>query len=198
VTTQENPTTEAGTVEASQQSTDTTPTNEVDVQKLIEERDKWQHFARVHEDKWKALSQETEELRRANLSEADRAIADAEARGRQAAAAEFGGTLAEAELRTQAALAGAEIPETVSQYLDINRFVGSDGMPDKAAIASFVSSLSPAPKQPRFPQNVGIGPQGGGTGVPQLTREDLPRMTAEQINQAREEGRLNSLLYGEP
>jgi hypothetical protein len=167
----------------------------VDVDALIADRDKWKSFARTHEDKWKAAAKDLADLRNANLPDSEKAIAEAEARGRQAALAEVSGTLAEAELRTQAALAGAEIPDAVSQYLDVARFTGPDGTPDTAAIATFVASLTP--KGPKFAQNVGIGPQGTGAGISQLTREDLARMTPGQINMARDEGRLDSLLYGE-
>lgn len=188
---------EAGTVEENPQNVVTPPTEEVDVEALIAERDKWKSFARKHEDSWKTASQELDELRRAGLSDAEKAIADAEARGRQAALSDVGSTLAEAELRVQASLAGVEVPESVAQYLDVTRFIGTDGSPDKTAIAAFVSGLAPADKGPKFPQNVGIGPQGGGSGIPQLTREDLARMTPAQVNAAREAGQLNTLMFGE-
>jgi hypothetical protein len=192
---EQNSVPEAGTVEENKQSNDTTPTN--DVEKIIEERDKWQHFARVHEDKWKTLSKELDDLRKASLPDSERAIEEAKEKARTETLAEVGSRLANAELRAAAAAAGVEIPDTVSQYLDVSRFIGDDGNPNAEAISTFVASL-PQPKAPKFPQNVGIGPQGSGSGIPQLTREDLARMTPTQINEAREAGRLNSLLYGEP
>ncbi|MEU7863491.1 hypothetical protein [Nonomuraea sp. NPDC049141] len=187
------PTPEAATVE--EPKIETQPET-VDVEKLIADRDKWKSFARKHEDAWKTSTQELDALRKANLPDAERAIAEAKEKARSETLAEIGSRLATAELRAAAAWAGVEIPETVSQYLDASRFIGENGDPDAQAISAFVASLQPT--GPKFPQNVGIGPQGSGAGISQLTREDLARMTPDQINAAREDGRLNSLLYGEP
>jgi uncharacterized protein YfcZ (UPF0381/DUF406 family) len=193
---EQNPTPEAGTVEENKQNIETTATNEVDVKKLMEERDKWQHFSRLHEDKWKTLSKELDDLRKANMPDTERAIEEAKEKARNETLAQVGSRLATAELRAAAAAAGVEIPDSVSQYLDVTRFIGEDGNPNTEAISTFVASLQP--KAPKFPQGLGIGPQGSGSGVPQLTREDLSRMTTAEINKARDEGRLNLLLYGEP
>ncbi|MFC4116465.1 hypothetical protein [Nonomuraea zeae] len=186
------PTPEAGKVE--EPKNETQPET-VDVDALIAERDKWKTFARTHEDRWKTASKELDDLRKASLPDAERVIEEAKEKARSETLAEVGSRLATAELRAAAAAAGVVIPDTVTQYLDVSRFIGDDGNPNADAISSFIASL-PQPKAPKFSQNVGIGPQS--SGVSQLTREDLGRMTPDQINKARDEGRLNSLLYGEP
>jgi hypothetical protein len=171
-----------------------THTEEVDVEALIKERDKWRAMSRKHEENWKTATQERDELRKAGLSEAERALADAVEKARSEAYSEVGSRLAAAELRAAAAAEGIEIPETVAQFLDVSRFIGPDGSPDTGAITSFIDSMKP--QGPKFAQNVGVGPQGG-SGVSRLTREDLSRMSPQQINEARKEGRLNHLLLGE-
>ena len=94
--------------------------------------------------KWERQSRESQaklrEYEREKLPEAERAAADAEERGRQAATAEFGKRLATSEIRAAAADAGADLAG-VFDYLDLARFVGEDGEPDAKAITAFVAGL---------------------------------------------------------
>lgn len=93
-----------------------------------------------------AAKTELEKQQRAAMTDAERAVSEAEERGRTAAAAEFGGELA----RTQFdALAGRRNPDfdTVKalEYVDLTKFLGEDGRPDAKAITAAVERLVPAP-----------------------------------------------------
>jgi hypothetical protein len=97
--------------------------------------------------KWETRSKENhqaktelEKQRQAAMTDAERAVSEAEAKGRTAATAEFGKRLATSEIRTAAAVAGADLAG-VFDYLDLSRFVGEDGEPDEKAIKAFVDGL---------------------------------------------------------
>jgi hypothetical protein len=80
-----------------------------------------------------------EEQRQASMTEAERAVAEAERRGRTTAASEYGQRLATSEIRALAATEGADLTG-VFDYLDLNRFV-VDGEPNTEAISQFVAGL---------------------------------------------------------
>ncbi|MFE0151394.1 hypothetical protein ACFWY5_29905 [Nonomuraea sp. NPDC059007] len=156
------------------------------------EVEKWKALSRKWEDRAKNSAKELDEIKRASLTDAERALEDAKAAAKAEALAEFGGKLAEAELRTQAARAGVELPDSISRFVNVSALLDDSGQPNAAAISEFVSTL--APVTPAFP-NVGVGPQNnGGGGVPQLTYDDIRRMSPYEIDKARVEGRLNALL----
>lgn len=97
--------------------------------------------------KWETRSKENhqaktelEKQRQAAMTDAERAVADAEAKGRTAATSEFGKRLATSEIRAHAADAQADLAG-VFDYLDLSRFVGEDGEPDDKAIKAFVAGL---------------------------------------------------------
>lgn len=108
----------------------------------------WKAEARKWETRAKengAAAKELEKQRQASMTEAEKAVAEAETRGRTAASQDFGKRLA----RTQFdALAGRRNPDVstddVLEYVDLGRFVGEDGEPDSKAIASAVERLVPA------------------------------------------------------
>lgn len=80
---------------------------------------------------------------KAAMSDQERAITEAEQRGRSVALQSAGSRLAKAELR--AAAAGQVSPEALDgflEYADLSRFVGEDGEPDSKAIAAAVKKLS--------------------------------------------------------
>lgn len=94
----------------------------------------------------KALERELEQVRTANLSEAERAVAEAEARGRASALTDMGKRLARSEFATVAARRNAEFDTAGAlELLDLSRFVGDDGEPNVTAITSAVERLVPLP-----------------------------------------------------
>ncbi len=95
----------------------------------------------------KALERELEDLRKSSMSEAEKAVAEAEARGRAEAAQGYGKRLATADIKAEAATAGADLTG-VFDYLDLGRFVTEDGEPDEKAIKAFVGGL---PKKDQAP-----------------------------------------------
>lgn len=97
---------------------------------------KWEQRAKENGTK----ANEFDKQRKAAMTEAERAVAEAEERGRTAAASDFGKRLATSEIRAVAADAGADLAG-VFDYLDLTRFVGEDGEPDAKAITAFVGGL---------------------------------------------------------
>lgn len=108
----------------------------------------------------KALEREIAQLRTANLSEAEKAVAEAEARGRTAAITEFGERLVRSNFIAEAARRNPEFDAaSVLDDLNLRRFVGDDGEPDTDAITKSVERLIPAGGGPRF-GNADQGPRG--------------------------------------
>lgn len=109
----------------------------------------WKAMARQWEKRAKENNKaqdELEKLRAASMSEQEKAVKEAEAKGRTAAAAEYGRKLATAELRAAAAAAGVALDD-IAEYLDVSRFVGEDGEVDTKAIKTAVTrfaKLAPA------------------------------------------------------
>ena len=163
-----------------------------DVAALQAEIDKWKAHSRKNEDRFKSTSVELETLRQSQMSDNEKAIEAAKAEGRNAALAEVGTRLVDAELRAQAAAAGVDLPS--AEYLNMSRFLGADGSVDADAVRAFITSTPKA--APAFKQGIGLGRQGA-PGANQLTRADLSRMTPSEINAARRAGHLDALLRGE-
>lgn len=138
----------------------------------------WKTEARKWEKRAKDNNTELEKLRTANMSEQEKAIAEAEKKGRTAAASEYGQKLAAAEFRAAVAAAGIDLGEA-AEYIDVTRFVGEDGEVNVAAIKSAVtkfSKLAPA----KGPGRSG-GDLGGGSG-------HQPPTLDQQIAQAKADG----------
>ncbi|MFI6052783.1 hypothetical protein ACIBCO_22210 [Streptomyces violascens] len=166
-----------------------------DTAALTAEVAKWKALSRKNETAFKAADKQLTDFRQASMTEQERAIEAARAEARTAALSEVGSQLVAAELRAEAASTGATLP--AADYLNLARFLGEDGQLDTNAISSFVTSLSPStPQQPEYDQDAGLGRQGTSQ-AGQLTRSDLSRMTASQINAARSKGHLDALMRGE-
>jgi len=123
--------------------------------------------------KWETRSKENhqaktelEKQRQAAMTDAERAIAEAEAKGRTAAATEFGKELAQTQFD---ALAGRRNPSfdtaKALEYVDLGKFLGDDGRPDTKAIQAAVERLVPEAQDgtPSFdggPRTPAAAPQG--------------------------------------
>lgn len=91
----------------------------------------------------RAAQSELEKVRKAGLTEQEKAVAEAEQRGRSAALASTGARLARAEFR--AAAAGQVDKETLDAYLedvDLSKFLSEDGEPDTKAIEGRIKKLA--------------------------------------------------------
>jgi hypothetical protein len=136
----------AGTTETdntgSQQSGDSTAEapkfTQADLDRIVSER-----IARE-----KAKTADYADLKKkaaAAMSETERAVADAEQRGRSAALGEVGTRLARAEFRAAAAgVISTEALDGFLEYVDLKRFVTEDGEPDTKAISAAIKKLTPA------------------------------------------------------
>ncbi|WKK23038.1 hypothetical protein QZH56_30515 [Streptomyces olivoreticuli] len=141
---------------------------------------------------YETLSQELNSFRQTSAADKEAAVEAARQDGRTSAMAEITDRLVHAELRAHAATAGVELP--AQDFLRLDAFVGEDGAPDTGLIGDFVSSLPAPVRTPAFAQGLGLGRQGG-PAADQLSREDLSRMSSREINEARQAGKLNALLY---
>jgi hypothetical protein len=94
----------------------------------------------------KAKDAELEKQRQASMTEAEKAVAEAETRGRTTALTEFGKELAQTQFD---AAAGRRNPgfDTAKalEFVDLAKFLGDDGRPDPKAIAAAVERLVPEP-----------------------------------------------------
>lgn len=133
------------TTEATEQQQETSATGEEslgDAGKQALDRMKAERNEAAREAK--ALRAELEAAKKATMSETEKAIAEAEAKGRSNATAEFGKRLAKAALDTAAARRNPDFDTAALEYVDLSRFVGDDGEPDTKAIAAAVERLVPA------------------------------------------------------
>lgn len=112
------------------------------VEELTKEARKWETRSKENHQ----AKTELEKQRQAAMTDAERAVAEAESRGRTAAATEFGKELAQTHFD---ALAGRRNPDfdtsQALEYVDLGKFLGEDGRPDQKAIQAAVERLVPAP-----------------------------------------------------
>jgi len=141
----------------------------------------WKAEARKWEQRAKengAAAKELEKQRQASMTEAEKAVADAETRGRTAAASEFGKRLARTEFD---ALAGRRNPDfdtaSALEYVDLGRFIGEDGEPDTKAITAAVARLVPEPAggTPSFDGGARQAPPPASESMSQLIRRQAGR-----------------------
>lgn len=106
---------------------------------------------RAAESKLSALEKE-------HMSETEKAIAKAKDEGRQEALQAAGRRLAAAEFKASAAGRIGD-PDAALEVLDLTKFVGEDGEPDKAAITRVVDRLAAAMPPAPAPGRVPSGPR---------------------------------------
>lgn len=182
-----------GNAGGSGQTTGNTSNNPVVDQ--ASEVDKWKALSRKNENELEKARKELDQLRKASMSDSEKAIQEAKEEGRKAALSEVGGRLAEAEIKASAASQGRKVPDGFEKFLDMNSFMADDGTVNAETVSAFINSLPVVDTGPKFPQGVGLGHQGEG-GVSQLSYEQMQSMTPEEIVKARKEGRFDALLNG--
>lgn len=169
------PTTEPTTTPATEPvATEPQKTPEELVAELTAERDKWKALSKKNEDNFKAASKERDDLKASQMTDAEKAIEQAKQEARQATLSEVGTELVTAEMAIQAATAGVTLPP--AEYLNVAKFLGEDGRPNKDAVKTFVESLPKAKEE--FPNLQGAGKQTGG--APEITTMD-PNELADLI-----------------
>lgn len=107
----------------------------------------------------KEAAKAAEKARLGAMSETERAVAEAEARGRSAVLVEYGQRLARAEFVAAAARRNSEYDAAaVLDDLNLGKYVTDDGDPDVVGIAKAVERLIPgAPSNPRPAGNADLG-----------------------------------------
>ncbi|MEU0912139.1 hypothetical protein [Streptomyces althioticus] len=158
-----------------------------------QETDKWKGLSRTNEDRWKTASQERDQLKQSQMTDAEKAIEEAREQARREALTEVGTDLVDAELRAQAAAAQVQLPDP--KFINTGSLLDANGRPDKDAISQFVSSL-PKPQAKGYSQDLGLGRQGGNGSPGALTREEYNALSREERKKAREDGRVRSALLG--
>lgn len=163
------------------------------------ELDKWKAMARKHEDRAKANAaavKELETLKASMMTDQEKAIAEAVAKARADVMGEVGATLVESAFKAAAAGRSLDV-DTILDGLDRSRFLADDGKPDTARIAAWVDKLAPAStSEPAKPKDMGQGARRSDGKAPITDRAQLKHMTAQEIEQARMEGRLDQLMRG--
>lgn len=145
------------------------------IAELTAERDKWKALSRQNEDNFKTASRERDELKASQMTDAEKALEAARTEGRNSALSEISKDLITAELRIQAATAGATLPDF--KFLNLDQLKGEDGRPNPDAVKSFIETLPKAKEE--FPDLQGAGKQTGG--APEITTMD-PNELADFIS----------------
>lgn len=181
---------------AEQQPSTEAPDTGGEVKDWEAEARKWQAQSRKHEKEWKKFSKELDDARQAQMSETEKAVADAEARGRASAVKDVGQRLAAAEIK--AALTGVvSDPSTLIEDLNLARYVTDDGEVDAEAVAALkakIQGLNPQAKpagegqqkpdpgqRPR--ESMGSVPLPGGDRI-QIDESGDPRELAKRIKRS--------------
>ncbi|MFB7617820.1 hypothetical protein [Kitasatospora sp. NPDC056181] len=131
----------------------------------------WKAHAREWEKRAKAnagAAEELEKLRKASLTEQEKAVDAARTEGRTAAAQEYGAKLAAAEFRAAVSTAGLTLGDA-ADLIDTSRFVTDTGDVDTKAIEAAVKKLGTL--APRGPGRSGGDMSGGTGGGPTLDQQ---------------------------
>lgn len=157
------------------------------------EAEKWKALSRKHENANSQAIKELESIRTSQMSDSEKAISEAEKRGREAMMKELGGQIAEAKLRAAATGKVADV-DALIELVDVSKFVTAEGVDDSAIAATIDRFSKVAPAQSAAPKfgAVELGPQGDRPR--QLGESDLARMTPEQIVEARKSGQFDEIL----
>jgi len=179
------------TTEATE-TVETTDASEMDLLKA--EVDKWKSLSRKNEQQAKsnmAAAKELEEIKKSQLTDTEKLVEQTKSETALAVRREFATKLVDAELKAQ--LSGRVIDSGALLSFDKSSFVQDDGNIDSDAIQSWVEAHS---KQSETPApDLGQGNRGKNPSKAQIrSREELANMSPEEILQARNEGRLDTLM----
>lgn len=104
---------------------------------------KWEQRAKDNKGKASDFDRQLKE----RMSESEKAVAEAEQRGRTAAVQQYGNRLARTEFDALAARRNPDFKTNdVLEYVDLSRMIGEDGEPDTKALRAAVERLVPAPQ----------------------------------------------------
>lgn len=183
---------ETEVTETPETQTDTPELSEAE--KLKAEVDKWKSLSRKNEQQAKAnlaAAKELEEIKKSQLSDTERLIAETKEQTAISVRREFAGKLVDAELKSQ--LNGRLLDAGALLSFDKSSFIDDDGNPNTEAIQSWVEAHSKTTDIPA--PDLGQGTRGNNPSKAQIrSRDELQNMSPAEILQARKEGRLDSLM----
>lgn len=146
--------------------------------KALEAERREKRAAEKRASELEARLKEFEAQQKAAMTDAERALVEAESRGRTAAATEFGKELAQTQFD---ALAGRRNPgfntADALAFVDLAKFLGEDGRPDMAQIQAAVERLVPAPTE-------GVPSFDGGTRTPPPAPTDMSGLIRKAAGRA--------------
>lgn len=183
--------------EATEETTDvveaeTSELSETD--KLQAEVDKWKSLSRKNEQQAKAnlaAAKELEEIKQSQLTDTEKLIEQTKTETALSVRREFASKLVDAELKSQ--LTGKVLDAGALLSFDKSSFIQDDGNIDSEAIQSWVEAHSNTTETPA--PDLGQGARGKNPSKAQIrSRDELSNMSPADILQARNEGRLDSLM----
>lgn len=177
------------------EATDTVETPELsEMEQLQAEVDKWKSLSRKNEQQAKAnvaAAKELEEIKKSQLTETEKLVEQTKSETALAVRREFATKLVDAELKS--ALQGRVMDAGALLSFDKSSFVQDDGNIDSDAIQSWVEAHSKPSDVPN--PDLGQGNRGKNPSKAQIrSREELQNMSPAEILQARNEGRLDTLM----
>ena len=165
-----------------------------ETEKLQAEIDKWKSLSRKNEQQAKsnmAAVKELEEIKKSQLSDTEKLIEQTKEETAQSVRREFSAKLVDAELKS--ALQNRVMDAGALLTFDKASFIQDDGNIDSDAIQSWVEANSKATDTPA--PDLGQGTRGKNPSKAQIrSREELSNMNPAEILQARNEGRLDTLM----
>lgn len=102
---------------------------------------KWQELSRKNEADLRKAQAELDKVKKANESEGEKAVREAEERGKQAALTQVTGRLISSEIRVAASTKLADPADAEALLGDVSRFADKDGNVDGAAIGKAIEDL---------------------------------------------------------
>jgi len=183
--------------EAPEETTDVVETEASELSetdKLQAEVDKWKSLSRKNEQQAKAnlaAAKELEEIKQSQLTDTEKLIEQTKTETALSVRREFASKLVDAELKSQ--LAGKVLDAGALLSFDKSSFIQDDGNIDSEAIQSWVEAHSNTTEIPA--PDLGQGNRGKNPSKAQIrSRDELSNMSPAEILQARNEGRLDTLM----
>lgn len=174
---------EPATGDTTPPDTTTTQTPADQQQTPAREEIDWKAEARKWETRAKQNNRavaELEKLKQQSMTEAEKAVAEAERRARAEAAREYGARLARAEFRAHVAAKGIKVDDDVFDLIDTTKFVDESGEVDDTEIKKAVAKLAKLAPKPGGTSG-GDFAGGNGSGAPAKSLQ-------EQIAEAEAKG----------
>jgi len=187
----ENETVDEETVEAETADTFDATTELPDDHPLVKTLAKQRAELKELKRTYTQTSKELDDYRKSQLTEQERLIEQTKDETRRAVRLELAEKMVEAELKSS--LKGKSL--VGDSILDFNRkaFIDDSGDIDSDAIAAWVEAHSMQTEAPK--PDLGQGARGNKSSLAQIrSREELERMSPNEILAARKDGRLDSLM----